>query len=325
MSELPLVTVLIPARDEARDIEGCLAAIAAQDYPPERMEVVVVDGGSIDGTAGVAAAAMASAPFNAARVIANPEGTTPSNLNAGLASATGEIVCRVDARTRVEPHYVRTCAAVLTARPEVAVVGGAQMAMLRDTGPVAAGIARALNNRWTMGGSRYRRSDTSGPSDTVYLGAFRRSDLSGIGGWDTRLPTNQDFDLNRRMSALGVVWFAASLKSGYLPRRSLAELWQQYRRFGEWKVRYWRLRQTTPSARQCALLGGPPLTAVLVTVALRRRLRWAPIVVLAALSTLDHVGARSPAGARERLVAAGATATIALAWWSGVVRELFRG
>jgi len=51
---LPLVTVLIPARDEEADIERCLRAVLAQDYPHDRIEVVLVDGGSVDRTMEVA-------------------------------------------------------------------------------------------------------------------------------------------------------------------------------------------------------------------------------------------------------------------------------
>ena len=109
------------------------------------------------------------------------------------------------------------------ARPDVVVVGGAQIAVARDEDPTARGIARALNNRWGMGMSRYRRGAPSGPSDTVYLGAFRTEQLEAAGGWDEAFDTNQDFELNRRMGELGIVWFEASLEVGYRPRASLVD------------------------------------------------------------------------------------------------------
>ncbi|MGE3620147.1 MAG: glycosyltransferase, partial [Acidimicrobiia bacterium] len=156
------MTVLIPMRDEAAAIGGCLDAIVAQDYPQERIEVLVVDGDSSDGSADAAAAALAGRGFARAEVIHNPIATTPSNLNVGLRVATGDITCRIDARTRIEPHYVRTCVAILCSRPEVSVVGGSQVALDRDGSLRAVGIARALNNRYAMGGSRYRRAAGSG-------------------------------------------------------------------------------------------------------------------------------------------------------------------
>ena len=48
--------------------------------------------------------------------------------------------------------------------------------------------------------------------------AFRTAELRAHGGWNEQLPTNQDFDLNRRMGAHGLVWFDARLVVGYEPR-----------------------------------------------------------------------------------------------------------
>ena len=48
---LPLVTIVVPARNEAAHIAELLRSIAASDYPLDRIEVLVVDGMSTDGTA----------------------------------------------------------------------------------------------------------------------------------------------------------------------------------------------------------------------------------------------------------------------------------
>lgn len=50
MNPHPLVTIIIPMRNEAAYIERCLGAMLAQDYLPDRMEVIVADGMSNDGT-----------------------------------------------------------------------------------------------------------------------------------------------------------------------------------------------------------------------------------------------------------------------------------
>jgi succinoglycan biosynthesis protein ExoA len=324
MSDRPLVTVLIPARNEVRDIASCIEHVAAQHYPLDRIEVVVVDGASTDGTVSAAEEALAGHAFHHAAVLTNREGTTPSNLNVGLRYATGEIVCRVDARTRIEPQYVRTCVDVLTNRPDVSVVGGSQRAIARDASALANGIARALNNRYTMGGSPYRRALTSGPSDTVYLGAFRRSDLLEVHGWDERLPTNQDFDLNRRMAERGTVWFDASLRSGYVPRATLRELRQQYVRFGQGKVRYWRVTASRPNGRQWGILAGTPLLALaLAALGLRHPLPMAAAAGSAA-ALVDSIGSDRRAPLPVRAVAAVASGIVGVSWLTGIARELAR-
>lgn len=316
----PLVTVVIPARDEAADIGRCLRAVLAQDHPHDRLEVVVVDGASNDATAEIARTVLGEGRLRRTAVLRNDAATRPSNLNVGLAWAEGEIVCRVDARTVIPPHYVRTCAASLAGRPEVAVVGGAQVAVPRDASARSVGIARALNNRYGMGLSRYRRGATSGPADTVFLGAFRAADLRGVGGWNEQIGINEDFELNRRLSRRGLVWFDATLRVEYLPRGTLRLLWRQYLSFGRAKVVYWSSTDDRPQPRQLLLLALPPAAAAATALG-ARRIGW-PVFAGAAvaLGAVEVVGARSPAAdVRGHAVAATALAVVAGGWWTGVV------
>jgi succinoglycan biosynthesis protein ExoA len=324
MSNRPLVTVVIPARNEEPDIGRCLEAVLRQDYPLDRLEVLVVDGGSVDRTAEIAKDLLVGRDLSRFEIISNPIGATPSNLNVGLGQAAGDYLCRVDARSIVPPHYVRTCVEVLGARPDVAVTGGRQVALARDGSQVAVGIARALNNRFGMGMSRYRRGGRSGESDTVYLGAFRVEQLRAAGGWDERLVVNQDFDLNRRMARFGRIWFEAGLDVGYLPRRDLSSLWRQYQRFGQGKVRYWRLTGRRMQGRQAVLLAAPPVALVagllvLLGAGRRRCSVLAAAVAIAAL--VEARGVSEPRGTpAARAVSVVASGIVGAGWWTGVVR-----
>lgn len=322
---VPTVTILIPARNEAEDIAACLAHVLAQDMEPGSMEILVVDGSSTDGTPAIAASILESACFPW-RILDNPNRSTPTSLNIGLASASGDVLCRIDARSLVPPHYVRTCERVLSERPEVAVVGGAQTASPRPDAPVVArGIVRAVNNAYAMGGSRYRRGGSSGPSDTVYLGSFRTRELRAIGGWNEDLQTNQDFDLNRRMAFVGLVWFDAGLDVAYLPRTRLRDLASQYWRFGRWKTRYWRRTGDRPQLRQLALIGAPPLgaAAALLVLLRARSVRRAAAGFVGAVAVLDSIGCRGgPRDLPARCAAIPALVVIPAAWWLGLVREL---
>ncbi|HVX17870.1 MAG TPA: glycosyltransferase [Acidimicrobiales bacterium] len=328
----PLVSVVIPARNEVQHLARCLEAVAGQDWPLSRLEVIVVDGESEDGTAELAEQVLATLPFGRTQVVQNPARSTPSNLNMGLAFARGSYICRVDARSLIPPGYVRTCVGVLAAHPDRAVVGGAQVAVPPQPGAVGEGIARALNNRYTMGMSRYRRGASSGPSDTVYLGFFRTEDLRAIGGWNERFGTNQDFELNRRMSTRGSVWFDDSIPVGYIPRATLGDLYRQYRRFGEWKVRYWRETGDKPQPRQLAALAALPVGALAVAlgaaamVARPRFRRSAGVAVWigAAVSIRPKDRQEKEMAFRSGPVAAIAAMAVSGGWtvgaWTGLVR-----
>ena len=56
--EPPFVSMIIPCRNEAAFIRACLDSVLANDYPRDRFELLVVDGDSDDGTAGVLAEAI---------------------------------------------------------------------------------------------------------------------------------------------------------------------------------------------------------------------------------------------------------------------------
>lgn len=319
--ELPLVSILVPVVNEEADIAGCLDAISAQTYPADRMELLVVDGASEDRTVAVVRERSARLGLQRTLVIENPERRTSTSLNVGLAEARGDLLVRLDARSRVGPAYVARIVEVLTTRDGVGVAGGAQIAKPRSARAIDEGIARALSNRWGTGLARYRRSATSGPADTVWMGAFRTDELRAIGGWNPAVALNEDFELNTRFRRAGaLVWFDASLRSGYLPRASLAELARQYFRFGRVKGTWWA-RDTKPNGRQVGLLVAP-IAALAGAVRLRRRLGWTAVITTAVGGALvvDYAGAADHhARPSVRGVSIVAMALVSGAWWIGVV------
>jgi glycosyltransferase involved in cell wall biosynthesis len=328
MTRAPLVSVVIPAKDEARWIEDCLESLAGQDFPLSMIEIfVIVDASSDDDTDALAKSFLDDHQFARSEVVLSPGGGTPGNLNAGLAMARGEVLCRVDARSRIPSNYVRTCVDLLLSHPDVVVTGGAQIAIPSRDDRVGAGIARALNNRFAMGWSRYRRAATSGSADTVYLGAFRTQELRRAGGWSAEFPTNQDFELNRRLAAYGDIWFDASIPVEYIPRPSIRSLHRQYVRFGRWKVRYWRRTGDRPRPRQLVLAIGPPLLTAGAVIAVARlpvRARWCTVGVGVGLACLAELAGsdRHEADPAVHLCAGAAIAAVGTGWLRGLWSEL---
>ena len=318
MSERPLVTVIVPARDEEADIAGCIDAVAAQDHGADRIQLVVVDADSADRTVEEVRRAAGRHPFTEVVVDRNPRRRTSVGLNVGLSHARGDYVARVDARSRVPSHYISTCVAVM-ADERVGVVGGAQVAQPRSDRAVDRGIARALRNRWATGLSRYRRAATSGPSDTVWMGFFRTDEVRAIGGWAEAVALNEDYELNGRYRDRGRwVWFEAGLRSGYLPRPSLRLLSRQYFFFGRVKGLWWA-RGDRPAPRQVALLAAPLMAATLAWQGWRRAGAGSVVLLPAALLALEATGGEGPADLGSHLAGAAAIAVLSGSWWAGVV------
>ncbi len=317
----PLVSIVIPALNEARDIAGCIEAVAKQDYPLSALEVILVDGRSDDATVSVAESAARGIGFARFVVAANPAGGRSDGLNIGLREARGSYLLRIDARSRVQSHYVSTCVDVLAAHPEVGEVGGAQIAWPRSGDSREIGLARAQRNRLTSGFSRYRRSTVSGPAEHVWMGAFRTDELRAIGGWDPDVSASEDFELSQRYVGSGrVVWFDSRLRSGYLARPTLRLLARQHYAFGVAKGTWWA-RGGRPLPRQVMLLALPP-TAVAGAVVSARLIGWPATAAAAAVAAIgvEAAGCTGPeGGAGARAISVIGVATYSLSWWTGAI------
>ena len=316
----PIVSVIVPALNEERDIAGCIASLAAQTFPMEHVEVVLVDGGSIDATVERAREAAEHHGLSLC-VLSNPQRIQSAALNVGLAAAAGEILVRVDARSIPAPNHVARCVEVLRARSDVGAVGGAQVAHARSTKLIDRAIARALNNRYAMGLARYRRRAASGATDTVWMGAFRTDDLRAIGGWDASFVKNEDFELNERVRKSGlVVWFDDAICSRYLPRTSGRAVARQYFDYGKTKGAMWATGWR-PTPRQVVLLAAPPLAVGLVG-ACASSVGWVPVAIasIVGAAAADAVGNRGvPASPAERASAVIVNGVVGGSWWLGVV------
>lgn len=114
LAEFPTVAVIVPVRNEARNIEACLRGLAAQDYPPDRLDILVVDDGSTDGTVDVVGRVMAADPrVRLIRSAALPPrwAGKPFACWRGALAAAADWLCFVDADTTAERHLLRIAVA----------------------------------------------------------------------------------------------------------------------------------------------------------------------------------------------------------------------
>lgn len=113
------VTVIVPARNEARNIEKCLDGLVAQDYPRSQLCIIVVDDGSEDGTGEI----VLRVARNDGRVrliegSALPEGWLgkPHACWQGAENGDGDWLCFIDADTKAESPLIRTAVNVARSR-----------------------------------------------------------------------------------------------------------------------------------------------------------------------------------------------------------------
>ncbi len=237
---LPLVTVVLPVRNEARYIARSLNAVMAQDYPVNLMEVVVSDGMSTDGTRAIIRTFQDRHPN--ILMIDNTGKIAPTGLNAAIFRANGEVFIRVDGHCVIERDYVRRCVEHLQ-NDGVDGVGG-PIETVGET-PLARTIALAMSSPFGVGNSAFRIvKDRTMAADTIAFPAYTRSIMQRVGYFDEELVRNQDDDYNYRLRRIGgKILLAADIRSRYYSRSSISSLWRQYFQYGYWKV---RIMQKTP-------------------------------------------------------------------------------
>ncbi|CBK40648.1 putative Succinoglycan biosynthesis protein ExoA [Nitrospira defluvii] len=230
----PAVTVLVPCRDEERFIGACLDSILNNDYPKDRLEILVIDGMSQDGTR--ASVSRYSANHPSIRLLDNLKQDTPHGLNLGIAAAIGDIIVRMDAHSMYPKNYISRLVAWLS-KTGADNVGGVCMTVPANDSPVARAIARGLSHPFGVGTS-YFRIGTSTPRwvDTVFGGCYRRDVFARIGLFDEQLIRNQDDEFNHRLIARGGrILLVPDVVSYYYPRSSLAQLWRMFYQYGYFK------------------------------------------------------------------------------------------
>lgn len=220
----PFVSVVIPVWNEERNITPLLMSIVDQTYPLDRLEILVCDGMSEDGTRDAIDRFRQEHALPSIRIIDNPRRKQESALNVGIAEAKGEFVVRLDGRSRPPKDYVERCVDVLLTTGADN-VGGVQAA--RGDSPTQTAIALAMTHPFGVGNAPFRIGNYSGPAESVYLGCFRRSLFERIGLFDEETPViSEDSDINKRIrDAGGTVFMDSSIEVGYIARESLSSLW----------------------------------------------------------------------------------------------------
>jgi glycosyltransferase involved in cell wall biosynthesis len=262
---VPVVSVIVPAHDAASTLVACLEALLDQDYPDGAFEVIVVDDGSADDTAAVAAR-------YPVRVIRQAHAGAGAARNRGARAALGAVLLFTDADCRPQPGWLAAMAAPFD-DPAVAGVKGL---FRSDQGALVARVAQAeYEEKEAQMLSRARVTF----ADTASAG-YRASVFAEAGGFRTDLATVEDTELAFRVAASDrrIVVAPAAVVLHRHPE-TLAGYARRKFRYGFWgAVAYTSFPERvvddsrTPAAMRWQLVLAPLLALSLVGSAVDRRL-----------------------------------------------------
>jgi len=184
--ESPKVSIIVAAYNSQDTIEECLKSILALNYPANFFEVIVMDGGSKDGTVKIAQ----KFPIKVISIRLN----APAAYNYAMKIASFPILGFIDADAKVEVEWLNKLAPHL-AEPKVAGVSGSIETWNSDN-PWARSIGYELKNR-------YRRIGKFTDRIATMNLLLKKAVIEEAGGWDEKLPSQYDTDFGFRIAAKG--------------------------------------------------------------------------------------------------------------------------
>lgn len=241
ITSLPLVSLLVIARNEKQYLRRCVDSLLRQDYPREQLEFVFVDGCSEDGTAAFLEREVSELSRHgyAARLLVNRKRILASGWNLGIQDARGQFVCRVDAHSEIGPSYISSGVQCLLqlGNERIAAVGG----WLAHVGTTLIGrsIAALLSARFAVGDSPFRQRPVAlCRTDTAVFAVYRRSVFSEVGYFDENLARNQDMVMHHRLKAAGYTLLThPDMEITYYVRSTVRRLMKKAFGDGKWVAR----------------------------------------------------------------------------------------
>jgi glycosyltransferase involved in cell wall biosynthesis/nitroreductase len=239
------VSVIIPTYNEEKFISKCLSSILNQDYPKEKFEIIVVDGMSTDATCKIVERYM---QFHSnIRLTQNESRFTSTAMNIGIHLASSQVIMRMDGHAEAPRNYISQSVDCLVNKKTDAV--GCLMETIGG-GYWGQRIALALSSPFGVGNARYRVSNVELHGEPGWLGTFWRNSLLNLGGYNEFYQCNEDCELSYRMLFKGYSLYTPSnVSCKYYCRTTLRGLWQQYYKYGFWKVALISNLRKIPSIR----------------------------------------------------------------------------
>jgi len=245
----PSVSVVIAAHDEERYLGDCLRSLAAQTYRP--LEVIVVDDGSRDATAAVAAR------FPTVRLLRQAHLGAGSARNLGASRAHGDILVFVDGDMVLAPRFVDRLIAPMRG-------GGAVGTFTKDI------LMANPGRRWARAHVLGRNLDPQDPMAGVpdrweIFRAVWRRDFERVGGFDD-VGHGEDVTLGRKLGALAEAAPGATCWHHFPD--TLPDVFRSARWYGRgiriaedpsWRARYGPLKSTRRALRMAWRHRWPPL------------------------------------------------------------------
>ncbi len=228
-----------------------------QDYPEDKLEIIIVAGDSSDRTDEIIAELAAN--DHRIKIIHNPRGFSSAGRNIGAENATGEIISYIDGHTYINNRMLLQNMVELMAEKEVSILSRPQFLDTPENSYFQKAVSLARKSPIGHGLDSTIYTDEDKYVNPTSSGAtYKKDAFEKLGGFDERFDACEDVDFNFRAAENGYKSFTSmKLAVFYYPRESLSALFAQMSRYG---VGRFRLARKHPGSLSLGTLIPPFIT-----------------------------------------------------------------
>lgn len=256
----PLISIMIPCRNEEKYIANTINSILVNDYPKNKMEIFIIDGMSDDTTLEIIKDYIKKYHF--IKLIKNIEKTVPNALNMGIKRSKGNFIIISGAHSIYPENYLSILVSEII-RLNADCIGGMLEIIPSDESINAQIIAVLMSSFFSIGNVAFRifKGKNIIEVDTVPFGCYPKEIFTKVGLFDEEFVRNQDDEFNLRLKKVkGKIFLIPAVKINYFARNSFLKLFQLYYQYGYWKPKVIIKHKAIASIRHII----PPLFVVFI-------------------------------------------------------------
>jgi len=241
----PKISVVLPIRNEAEFIARTIKYLQEQDYPRDKLEILVVVGDSTDNTAEIVQ--QIASEDERVRYFHNQKNWSSSARNIGAKAATGEIITYIDGHTYIDNDQLLKSTARLMSENNVSVLSRPQFLDTPENTTFQKAVACARKSPLGHGLDSTIYSEQDMLVNPASAGASYKSEVfDTVGYFDESFDASEDYEFNYRISQAGYKAFTSlKLAVYYYPRNSFLTLFKQMVRYGRGRMRLARKHHGT--------------------------------------------------------------------------------
>ena len=280
------VSIIITARNEEKYLPMLFEDILNQTFPLQNIEVVLMDSNSTDNTRLVMEEFKKNNEILSVQIVTNERQIQAAGFNEGVKHATGDVVLKIDAHSRIPADFVQKNVDEILAGAYVC--GGNRPTVVDSNDDFSKTLHIVEESALGSSIANYRKSDVKRKVNSIFHGMYRKEVFDKVGLADERLLRTEDNEFHYRVRKAGYdIIFNPEIESYQYIRPTFTKMIQQKFANGYW------IGLTSHVCRDCLSLfhfGPGVFVATLLVLMMLTLVSFVPLLTVVFLYLLAVLG-----------------------------------